>query len=287
VAFGDSLLWEARDATSFFGALQGFHVTVDSMGGTAPCDWLDRKGAGPSPMELEAAKHPAVVALVFSGNLLTNCILRRLGRNPFGPSGMRRATIAYRWDLTRAIMMFRRAGSQVLLVAPPAGLHPNDADFDIPALYRKLAAQYWRVRFVDGGADITPDGRYHRELPCSKLDPRTACRRGEVVVRSADGHFCPNAPSANFGVPSDCRVYSSGAVRFGATIAGSLAHLPPEFPPDERNAASSPSTAPTTTTTVAGVSDSTTTTATPSSTSPDQSTTTDASTTSSDVTATS
>jgi len=70
---------------------------------------------------------------------------------------------------------------------------------------------------VDAGAAVeSADGSYTDRLPCTALDMDCAAD-GTTVVRGDGVHFCPVV-----GV-SPCPVWSSGAARFGMTIAAAAA----------------------------------------------------------------
>src|SRR5438270_13427366 len=67
VLFGDSLAWEAQDYFRFFAGTHGLDARTYVAGGTAVCDFFPE-------MQAEAATHPDVVVVAFSGNSITPCM---------------------------------------------------------------------------------------------------------------------------------------------------------------------------------------------------------------------
>jgi hypothetical protein len=217
VVFGDSLLWEAA------GPLQGLlradriNAPIESWGGTAPCDWLQPNGSRPSPIAAAALHHPGVIVLAFSGNAITSCMTSR--------AGLGSVADLYRRDVGTLVRYLTATGTWVVLVAPPAGIQSDTINPTIRALYAELSATVAGVVLVDGGEFIAPNGRYELTQPCAAFDPAGACHDGRVVVRSPDGHFCPDAPKAVLGVTQACPVYSSGAQRYARSIFGGITKL--------------------------------------------------------------
>ena len=209
--YGDSLSVESKDelASQLHGVAR---VTASVQGGAALCDVLAGLEA-----DLENRK-PNVALLQFSGNNITDCT-----RGPDGAFLQGDDLVAkYANDATLAVSMLRERGVTVYLVGSPITADSTMAA-RINAEYQRIADQ-WKsqgggVTYIDAGAAVlTPDGQFTPQLPC--LDSETAadgCTNGQIVVRAPDGiHFCPTVS----GGAATCPVYSSGAHRFAAAMAG-------------------------------------------------------------------
>ena len=71
-----------------------------------------------------------------------------------------------------------------------------------------------------GAALVAADTSFTVTLPCLQDEPCVGGIDGQNVVRSADGiHFCPSNAEADRGVTGECPVWSSGAHRYGHTLA--------------------------------------------------------------------
>ncbi len=202
VLVGDSL---AQETFSFIEYLTpAATVSPRFWGGTAPCDWLGADlGSGPS----------SVVVITFTGNSLTPCMADGAGGHLADDALVER----YRADLGVLVDRARRSGARVVLVGQPYRAPSFDADLEVAGINEVLqqyAASFAHVSFVDAGAAVeTPDGRYAERLPCTPTDSDCA-PDGTTVVRGDGVHFCPIAGE------NPCSVWSSGAFRFGAAIAG-------------------------------------------------------------------
>ena len=77
LAVGDSILAEAHGYLVTLGAAHGLQVTVHAVGGTAPCDWVERLDA------ILTAVDPELIVFSFSGNAFTECMMD----SPIGTAG--------------------------------------------------------------------------------------------------------------------------------------------------------------------------------------------------------
>jgi hypothetical protein len=71
-----------------------------------------------------------------------------------------------------------------------------------------------RARYVDAGQPVVDRGRFTETLPCLPAEGRAD---GRIPVRALDGvHLCPLRTRQG---KDRCRIYSSGAARFGFAMA--------------------------------------------------------------------
>lgn len=198
--WGDSLAWEARD--SFVAAAEedgSTHALTRTWGGTAPCDWLD-------DMRRQARRwDPTVAVLSFSGNTGSDCMRDR------------DLLTAYRTDVTEAVEILTRRGTEVVLIdAPPRWDQAVDPDglTTLDRLWRDIASMRADVRVAPAGRVLTDRGRFVPRLPCAAGE--TCGADGQVPVRSPDGvHFCPVTQPPM----TACPVRSFGAERYGRAMA--------------------------------------------------------------------
>ncbi len=222
VLYGDSLAAEAAD--SFRAALAAAGVAdvrLNTFGGTAICDWLDR-------MQTDAAVlHPTAVVVEFSGNALTPCMSDASGHSLFDDPAAYHEK--YRADAQAVLDIFGGTGTRVYFAGAPLSRKAAETD---PAgatwlndLYASLAADSaGRGRYVDAGAATLQANRWTPTLPCLPEEPCTGGVDADGtpinVVRAPDGgHFCPGAPDATRGVTETCPVWSSGAYRYANAMA--------------------------------------------------------------------
>jgi hypothetical protein len=210
--FGDSLAQEAADYFGFFGGLGGADVRMAVHGGTAICDWFD---------EMVHAVHdfrPDAVVLAFTGNALTPCMQDAAGVALSGPALVEK----YAHDVVAATWVLSHTARSITWIGAPAGPAPNATTDGLNALYASTPAWWSHVRYVDGGALISPSGAYATSLPCLFFEPCT----GPVIdgvphntVRAPDGvHLCPTTVESVDGVIPVCTTYSSGALRYALTM---------------------------------------------------------------------
>lgn len=233
LVFGDSLVWEAEEYLSAFLAVD-HDVRVFAVGGTAICDYAA------DVVRRSAELHPRMVVLAFSGNSLTTCMLPPPGT----PNDQRWIVTKYQWDLDGIVGPLGRMGVSMTLVgAPPrlervgdpvvrpttwtVGAVPSNmvsVETNVNSVYESTAARArargFDVGYVDGGRGLkSPSGGWTKVLPCSVIDPGSACETGLVSVRAVDlVHFCPEVMVATEGVVQRCPVYSGGAVRYALAI---------------------------------------------------------------------
>lgn len=209
LVLGDSLVWEAVGPLQALARNAGVDLEVHAFGGLAPCDGLRDAEDG-------MRRDPQVVVASFSGNALTPCMR--------GATSGLALRDRYALDAGRLRQLTR--GRPLVWVTPPASQKPNPAgDLAVAAIRWAASLDPGDTTVVDGGAHISPGGRWTATLPCLFFEP--CPRSGTVVVRSPDGaHFCPTGKEPVLGVTDWCDVHSSGALRFAlALLQPALAEL--------------------------------------------------------------
>jgi hypothetical protein len=219
ILYGDSLAWEAQDSFRAALATRGISdVTTKTLGGTAICDWL------PQMRHDRAVLQPDAVVVEFSGNALTPCMKGDMGAPLSGEAYFEK----YADDAQQVLDIFGSAGTTVYFAGSPISLTAERAHDPrsgrLNQLYALLVANYPNSRYIDAGASVTDHGHWTKTLPCLPKEPCSGDRdpSGRLVniVRAPDGtHFCPTAAAAVRGVTDKCRVWSSGAYRYGTTMA--------------------------------------------------------------------
>jgi hypothetical protein len=217
VLYGDSLAWESRQPFSFTLAAAGADVKVQTWGGTAICDFF------PSMRKAAAELRPDAVVIEFIGNAFSQCMRSRLAMAGVEPLD------AYRSDAQEILRIFRH--SRVYFVGAPVGAPGKPGEFhggSLNAMYRNLAVHHQSARYIPADRSVLDHGRWTRTLPCLPREPCTGGTdskgRAVNVVRAPDGtHFCPDGPSAEFGVTEACSVWSSGAFRYGTEMSRAVA----------------------------------------------------------------
>jgi hypothetical protein len=211
VLYGDSLSAESRAAFQF--AIQSTgraDVTTKTYGGTAICDWFpDMKSTIPK-------LHPDAVVLEFSGNSITPCMRDHVnGQLLSGKAWMAK----YQQDLSTAIRLIKPSGARIYVVAAPVIRVPHSDS--LAPMYESIVKRTPGAVFVDAGQAVLDHGHYTDTLPCLPFEGAgQGCLGGRIVVRAPDGaHFCPGGAAAFMGVTNPCKVWSSGAWRFGTAMA--------------------------------------------------------------------
>jgi hypothetical protein len=216
--FGDSLAVQSEPYFNFLLQAGGKATVSDfAYGGTAACDWL------PEMREYARTAHPRAVVLEFEGNTFTPCMHGC-------PAGSSAAVSRYCSAVTTAIHVFLGVGTHVFLVGTPISRTQwiaHDSDWDALNLALAALAEKYpgHVTYVDAGRAVEgPHQSFVWTLPCLFFEPCTGPTIGGVrtnVVRSPDGvHFCPDQSGNAVGQVTRCDVYSSGAFRFAAAMAG-------------------------------------------------------------------
>jgi hypothetical protein len=217
--YGDSLVWEARNALGQLLRASG-PARIESFGGTALCDFSQEivDNARSEPTRL--------VVIAFTGNTFTPCMKRE------GPSpSVAQWTAMYVADVNEVIGRLHELEVPVLLVGAPPSIDAADVTFWTPinAAWAGVAAQ-WRavgadVSYADTGRVLADaDGQWTATLPCLPTEgPERGCVEGLIPVRSPDrGHFCPQLGTPVNGAIQECAVWSGGAWRYALSIAGAV-----------------------------------------------------------------
>jgi hypothetical protein len=216
--FGDSLAVQSGPYFNFLVQAGGRATVTDfAYGGTAACDWL------PKMRKYARTEHPRAVVFEFVGNTFTSC----MGGCTFGSPA---AVSRYCSAVSTAMQVFLGFGAHVFLIGTPVSWtqwSTHDSDWNALNLaFSTLAAKHpARVTYVDAGRAVEGPGQsFVWTLPCLSFEPcsgPTIAGVGTNVVRSPDGvHFCPDQSANALGQVTRCDVYSSGAFRFAAAMAG-------------------------------------------------------------------
>jgi len=216
--FGDSLAVQAEPYVDLLIQAGGkAAVSNFTYGGTAACDWL------PAMRRFARTDHPQAVVLEFAGNTFSPCMLGYAAH-------LRTSVRLYCSAISQAIQAFLTMGTHVFLVRTPITRNEwvtHDRDWnDLNNAFATLAAQHPnRVADVDAGRSVEgPHHSFVSTMACMYFEPCSGPTIAGVktdVVRSPDGiHFCPTNTGAGNGRVGRCPVYSSGAFRFAAAMAG-------------------------------------------------------------------
>lgn len=174
---GDSLIEQSRDQFRAHADEQGLTVETWAFGGSAPCDWMD-------VFHELAASPPRQLIISFAGNDNTPCV------NPDGgpPRDPQTIADAYAGFVPDILDLFADTPTEVYLVLPPPVGEPasEPAAAAIRATYRTIAADRSDVTIVDPSPLLSPDGAFHRTLPCEEWEA-DVCAGGAVAVRKPDG----------------------------------------------------------------------------------------------------
>lgn len=211
--FADSLGFEsAQNVTDLVG--ESVRFDSSSLPGVAMCDLI---GA----LERAPEKAPDVAVLQFSGNNLTPCMKDADG-NELSDAAV---VDKYAADVDRVISILRSRGSRIVLAAAPRTAFTERAE-EVNTIYSWTAIK-WHARgepvsYVDTAALLlTPNREFAARLPClpDENAEQGCAPDGTIAVRSVDGtHFCP----LDTGGKTVCPVWSSGAHRFGLTLANAI-----------------------------------------------------------------
>lgn len=130
-------------------------------------------------------------------------------------------------DALAAMALFDKFDVEVYWIGTPPSRDDTGAQEELNSIYRRIARRSPSAHYVDAGASVLDDGVYTDYLPCLLAEPCTDTdpSTGEPAakIRAPDGaHFCPNGAPAFGGVAQACPVWSSGAWRFGNTIANEI-----------------------------------------------------------------
>ncbi len=210
IIYGDSLVTQAEPYLQAVAPTLGLQVEARALGGTAPCDFVDRLE------EDIAAKHLDLAVWAFSGNSVGSCMVDEQGNLRSGQALLDK----YHEDTERAIGAAERAKILFILASPPAPHLPGDVWEQLDSVYRGLAASHPTIQYADAGVAISPEGKFvdtQRCLPFEQRIPqaREACAAdGTITVRGEDGHFCPVSTTTGL----ECTTYSSGAMRYAINL---------------------------------------------------------------------
>ena len=176
IFYGDSILSSVvTQVSDQVGAVAPTYRTVDrTQWGTAPCDsW--------GQMNSDTGRRPAVVVIEYVGNMATYCTVGRTAADVYGNG------------LTRAVDLWQRYGTKVVLVVAPAPTGTLPADHTAGNAARLVAASR-HTELVDVASSYLDPatGRYAQVVPCTSAD--VGCTDPGAVVRSPDGwHLCDHA----------------------------------------------------------------------------------------------
>jgi hypothetical protein len=215
IVYGDSFLTQAQAYVAAHAAPAGWRVLLRQYPGSALCDWLPGSTSGPGPnmgQDLETVPDIRAVVVVFTGNMLSQCV-----------QGRGDQVAVYTADSDIAAAFWKAYGVSVAWVSPPGqpgtvGPHP------LAAVYQAVAAAHGQI-YADGGADlidsISTTDSWPVDLPCQSFDVAAgACsalgQPVQVRASATDGHLCVDTTYPGL---TACPVYSSGVVRWGSAVA--------------------------------------------------------------------
>ncbi len=228
---GDSLAYQSSGYFKSILAGDGATAYTATYGGTALCDWL------PILPALLRQSRPSVVELEFYGDHFTPCSTR--GTSASHPLTKAYLVENYAAAARASAIDIRAAGARAVWVVAPV----SSSNDPLPLLIAK--AEYGASRQIvpsildNAGSYVLAGGKFTRSLPCLTWEPCPPIdgQHGMAIVRSPDGlHFCPVSVTGAKGQVGRCPVWSSGAWRFAAAMAGpvvgsvSLSN-PPTKPP--------------------------------------------------------
>jgi hypothetical protein len=207
VVYGDSLSVQAaayiRSDLADHGQIR---LSIDAVGGTAPCDRMR------TMLHEASADPPRVVVLEFSGNV--SCT--------GAPSGSRAFFRSYATQMTRVARAFASRGTRVFIIGAPIFLgsvldHNRQWDH-LNEIYAGLATRVPDTTFVNAGPSVAPHDQFVWTLPCRPHEPDCE-RNGSILVRAYDGvHFCEQQAALG----SKCLDYSSGAARYAEAMTAPI-----------------------------------------------------------------
>jgi hypothetical protein len=173
---GDSFMQQSLEQLRGMAERDDLSVDLSAYGGSALCGWNDK-------LHELADAEPERLVLSFAGNDLQPCI------NPTGDTRPPEVVAAdYAADFDEVIELFRPAGTDIYVVAPPI---IGDPAFAANAeamrdMYRDLGLHHPAIEVIEPDDELTPDGVFTPTLPCEPADG-AACRAdGTVVVRQDD-----------------------------------------------------------------------------------------------------
>jgi len=176
IFYGDSILSSVMTQVSGqMSVVAPTYRTIDrTQWGTAPCDSWAR-------MNSDTGRRPAVVVVAYVGNMATYCTQGRTAGDVYGTG------------LAKAVDLWQRYGTKVVLVVPPAPSGTLPADHTAGNTARLLAASRHTDLVDISGSYLDPaTGRYSQVVPCTPED--VGCTAPGAVVRSPDAwHLCDHA----------------------------------------------------------------------------------------------
>ncbi|HKH05765.1 MAG TPA: GDSL-type esterase/lipase family protein [Acidimicrobiales bacterium] len=180
VVVGDSFAEQSGDQLLALADDLDMRAEVYAFGGTSICLWRGQ-------LEELAAREPQRLVLSFAGNDMDDCInpqqLQRTGEQ---------VAEIYRTDLEWVLELYRAAGTDLYVVAPPPIQEPA---FEARAaamrdMYNRFSVEHPSIGVIETFDQLGPDRQYHRELPCEADEP---CGSDDMVtLREDDGiHLTP------------------------------------------------------------------------------------------------
>ena len=212
--YGDSIAWEVREPFQAMLSRAGVQISLRTFPASAICDWLPAMRADAARRAVDA------VVLVFTGAWFTPCVTDPATSRPLAGTAL---VDKYLADLRTAVAVNSRAGVDVFLGLEPLPHRPMRSDPSaLRAGFERVAATAPGVTLIRANLAVEgPGGRYLRTMPCAPFEPcdgRDPAGRPAAVVRGPDGiHFCPVVHAG-----WDCPVWSSGAMRYAAALAGGV-----------------------------------------------------------------
>jgi peptidoglycan/LPS O-acetylase OafA/YrhL len=218
-AYGDAVLGESREA--LFDALPtstGVRLTTSAQPFAAVCDmtaWLKRD---------LAVRHPALIVLETTGGDSTPCMRDASGKQIARDSPSFYAK--FEADVTKFFSTARAAGAPILVTASPPQVFKRSIDQQsrLSSILVKIAQRFPGTIYTNLARDAVGGSKWTATLPCLASErTRADCHAGRIAVRGPDRvHFCPTSYASLSAFASGCKVYASGAVRYGRAIAEAI-----------------------------------------------------------------
>jgi hypothetical protein len=244
ILYGDSLAWETtinvrgchakkachtKTISQFMAAYPDWRLIVRAIPGRAPCDFLPNRPvtqpALPNLAKDLAKYRPNVVMLETEGNSQTNCMIDPNTGTDYVP-GSDGYYNQYRTDLDTFFGLVTRSGAKLVVVPPIVTSNPPAASVSsLDQLAATETAKFPHAATTTAPSlAVTNNGTFTFTLPCLATETAAnGCGSNHLIAvrEPLRVHFCPAGIVAELA-DNGCPVYSSGAFRFGRSLASQI-----------------------------------------------------------------